>query len=258
MRPPHRAAGGAEDRDPQPRTPSDAWRSPLSTSTTTTASSRSSAASATSSGPSTPSWSTPASARAPPGDRPLPRQPRDRADELPRRAGPDRGGGGDLPRAGRRPAGDGLVGLRDAGHEGGDDDVRRDEGRGRPPRRGAARRPARDPDHRDRALPGLHRVGDELAQRVEDAADGHHRGRGPLDGERHREEARLRPGPRLALGAAGSGAQARPGADRPPPRPSRRRSPRGRAPRSAAPPRCAPARRDSCRARCPRRSPVRW
>ena len=179
VRAPDRAARRAEGRDPRPCTPTDGWRSPRSTSTTTTGSSRSSAGSATSFGRARPVVVNAGLGKgAPLGTGQFHANLRDRADQLHRCAGPDRGGGGDLPRAGRRPAGDGLVGLGDARHEGRDDDVRRDEGRGRPPGRGAARRPARHADQGDRALPRLHRVGDELAHRLEDAADGHHRERG--------------------------------------------------------------------------------
>ena len=50
----------------------------------------------------------------------------------------------------------------------------------------------------------------------QDPADGDHRGRRPLDGQRHREGEGLRAGPRLALGAARPRAEARPCPDRPP------------------------------------------
>ena len=43
-------------------------------------------------------------------------------------------------------------------------DVRRHQGRRRPPRRGPARRAARRADQGDRALPGLHLLGDERPQ----------------------------------------------------------------------------------------------
>ena len=56
------------------------------------------------------------------------------------------------------------------GHAQVDDDVRRHQGRRRPPRRGPAQRAARHADQGHRALPRLHRLGDERAGRAEDAA----------------------------------------------------------------------------------------
>ena len=70
---------------------------------------RCSASSAPTSAPSTGSSSTPASARATARHRGVRRQPGDRRDQLHRRPRPDRGGAGDLPRAGRRPPGDDLL-----------------------------------------------------------------------------------------------------------------------------------------------------
>ena len=82
------------------------------------------------------------------GHRPLRRQPRDRDDQRPRRARADRGGGGDLPRPGLRAPGDDLLHLRDARDAGQHHDVRRVQGRGRPPRRGLPRRRAWAPRSR--------------------------------------------------------------------------------------------------------------
>ena len=51
------------------------------------------------------------------------------------------------------------------GHAQVDDDVRRHEGRRRPPRRGPAHRAPRQADQGHRDLPRLHRLGDERARR---------------------------------------------------------------------------------------------
>ena len=76
------------------------------------------------------------------------RQQADRDDELRRRARPDRGRDGDLPRAGQRPPGDDLVGLRAARHAQDDHDVRRHQGRRRRPRRGPPQREREGQGHR--------------------------------------------------------------------------------------------------------------
>ena len=131
-------------------------------------------------------------------------QPRDRDDQLRRRARPDRGGDGGLPRPAGRPPGDGVVDVRDARPAQGDDDVRRHQGRRRPPRRGAAHRVLRQARLRlHRPLPRLHRLGDERRRRGRrEQDDGLHREGRRRDGVRDREEAGLRLRPAAALGAA--------------------------------------------------------
>ncbi len=150
--------------------------------------------------------------------RPLRRQPRDRDDQLRRRARPDRGGDGGLPRPAGRPPGDGVVDVRDAGPAQDDDDVRRHQGRRRPPRRGAAHRVLRQARLRlHRPLPRLHRLGDERRRRGRrEQDDGLHREGRRRDGVGDREEARLRLRPAAPLGAAVGGDEARPAAGVPP------------------------------------------
>ena len=101
----------------------------------------------------------------PAGDRQVLRQQGDRGDQLHRRTRPDRGRRRDLPQAERRALRDGVVGLGAARHGAQHHGVRRHQGRCRQPRRGAARRAPRHPGQGDRALPRLHRVGDERARR---------------------------------------------------------------------------------------------